>query len=288
MTIYDQKVPPQLKKVQQWFGSIISRPIDEDSRMNPISPKGVPMEEEAFEYIVPSPTLRPAQRIQIYNQQYWWRLLNCLHEAFPLVTRLFGYFDFNQTIGIPYLVKYYPYHWSLNTLGTYMTKFIEEDYHAEDKQLVLNAAALDWAFNYAFFCKKNSLVNEHSDFSECKIWLQSSVHLFKMDYNLIDFRMKMIKEKPEFWTENEFPKLPKEDARYFVLWRNHKNDIAWDDLHPAAFAMLSRLKTGATLDELCDWLEEQEEAIREEASKQLQVWFREWTVRQLLTLEPRE
>jgi len=285
-TGYDQKVPPHLKKVQQWFASILVRPIDEDSRMNPISPKGIPMEEEAFEYIIPSPTLRPAQRIQIYNQQYWWRLLNCLHEAFPLVTRLFGYHDFNQTIGIPYLVKYSPDNWSLNTIGAKMSQFIEEDYQAEDKLLVANAVALDWAFNYAFFCKKNTDVTEQSDFSECKIWLQPYVYLFQMDYNLIDFRMTMIEEKPEYWTENDFPKLPKENKRHFALWRNQHNDIAWDDLHPAAFALLNRIKQGTTLDELCDWLEEQKEAIRDEASKHMHVWFREWTVRQLLTLEP--
>lgn len=290
MTIgYDQKVPPQLKKIQQWFASIIVRPIDEDSRMNPISPKGIPMEEEAFEYIIPSPTLRPAQRIQIYNQQYWWRLLNCLHEAFPLLTRLFGHFDFNQTIGIPYLTRYHPYHWSLNTLGTHLTKFLEEEYHAEDKQLVLNAAALDWAFNHAFCCKKNATIPDGLDFSECKIWLQPYVHLFQMDYNLIEFRMTVIKEKPEYWSENEFPKLPKEEnKRHFALWRNHNHDISWDDLHPAAYALLNRIREGATLDELCDWLEEQDEAIRDEASKNLQVWFTEWTIRRLLTLEPLE
>lgn len=105
---FDAKVPFKLKKTQLWFGSIIGRPIDEDSKMNPISPAGQPIEIEACDFIRPSPTLRPAQRIQIYNQQYWWRLLSSMHETFPLVTRLFGYHDFNKIIAIPYLVKFPP------------------------------------------------------------------------------------------------------------------------------------------------------------------------------------
>ena len=136
---YDEHVPSLLKREQQWFGSIISRPIDVDSKMNPMSPSGIPMEVEAAEHITPSPTLRSAQRIQIYNQQYWWRLLNTLHDIFPLTTRLFGYQDFNRTIGMPYLTKYPPCHWSLTLIGERLERWVEEDYHAGDKELVKNS-----------------------------------------------------------------------------------------------------------------------------------------------------
>lgn len=147
---YDTKVPIKLKKIQHWFGSIIGRPIDEDSRMNPLSPSGNPMELEAYDFIKPSPTLRPAQRIQIYNQQYWWRLINHMHESFPLVIRLFGYHDFNRTIAIPYLVSYPPTHWSLNQLGDKLPQWVEEEYQADDKQLVYDAVRVDWAFSHSF------------------------------------------------------------------------------------------------------------------------------------------
>ena len=148
---YDAKVPQYLKREQCWFGSIVGRPIDLHSRMNPISPSGRSMEEEAAEHILPSPTLRPSERIQIYNQQYWWRLLNAMHDLFPLVTRLFGHSDFNQSIGFPYLSKYPPRHWSLHLLGERLEQWVTEDYSAGDKELVLHACSVDWAFNHSFF-----------------------------------------------------------------------------------------------------------------------------------------
>lgn len=287
MKSYDPNVPPLLKKTQQWFGSIISRPIDEDSRMNPISPSGLPMEEEAFEHIAPSPTLRPAQRIQIYNQQYWWRLLNCLHESFPLVVRLFGYHDFNQTIAIPYLCKYPPDTWAINALGANLSKWIEEEYQAEDKILVGNSVAVDWAFNEAFICNKFEPATDVAVVSEKTVYLQPYVTLFAMDYDLFAFREIMIKQKPEHWVDNPFPELLKGEKRFFALWRNQHNDISWDEIPEGAYALLGQMNKGSTIDALCEWLENAPDKMRSEAETHLPSWFQQWTLRQLLTVESR-
>ncbi|MCE5319184.1 MAG: DNA-binding domain-containing protein, partial [Parachlamydia sp.] len=147
---YDSKVPTPLKETQQWFGSIIARPVDGNSCMDPISPSGQPIQVEASQYIRPSPTLQPAQRIQIYNQQYWWRLLNALQESFPLVTRLFGCHDFNISIGMPYLQKYPPCHWTLNVLGDNLPAWVEEYYSDDDRKLIRDAALIDCAFCHSF------------------------------------------------------------------------------------------------------------------------------------------
>ena len=98
--IFDKKVPLELKKTQEWFASIITRPIDVENQMMPISPSGVPMEEEAKRFIVPRPKLRADERIQIYNQQYWWRLLNILQDEAVIANHRYYYPNNNsQYIG---------------------------------------------------------------------------------------------------------------------------------------------------------------------------------------------
>lgn len=280
---YDAKVPTSLQLTQEWFGSVISRPIDLESRMNPISPSGRHIEEEACDFILPSPTLRPAERIQIYNQQYWWRLLNCLHENFPLVTRLFGYSDFNATIGIPYIHKYPPNSWSLNTLGLQMPCWIEEEYHADDKDLVKSAADIDLAFNQAFFAASLPVPNDISEASESTIYLQPHVFLFKFKSELFEFRKEMLKEKPEYWTDHDFPTLNHKEGHY-LLRRNPSNQLAVDHLEPAAHGILTQFSKGATIDAICEWLEHQDPEIGESASKNLHIWFQEWILKQCLTL----
>lgn len=289
---FDAKVPSQLKKSQKWFASIITRPIDEDSRMNPVSPTGNLMEEEAWDFIHPSPTLRPAQRIQIYNQQYWWRLLSTLHEVFPLLTRLFGYYEFNQSIGIPYLVKYAPNHWSLNQLGDRLPQWIQEEYKASDKALVYDASMIDFAFNSSFVAPENPPITQAplaspGDFSSLmspKIYLQPHIHLFKWDYDIFQFRTNFLLQEVEYWIENDFPALPKDRKYYFVLFRNSRNDIAWNEITSAEYHVLKKFQEGSSIDDLCQWLEQQDPAISDPASEKIHIWLQEWILRGWLTL----
>ena len=290
---YDEKVPSLLKKEQQWFGSIISRPIDEDSRMCPISPSGEPMEEEAALHIAPSPTLRPSQRIQIYNQQYWWRLLNTLQEVFPFLTRLFGYFEFNRTVGIPYLTKYPPRHWSLSLLGDRLSDWLKEEYRADDKELVVQAAELDWAFSCSFTEKAIPPVtldqlsfpeNTTIIFSK-QLYIQPFIHLFAYDYDLFEYRKEFLKEEPDFWLNNEFPILDRSRSYYYVLYRTKRNDLSWKEISKAELFILKLLQSGASLEDVCNRLQEQSSAIYEAAEENLQPWFQEWAQRGWLSLE---
>lgn len=234
--IFDKCVPSQLKKTQLWFASILVSPIDEDSRMMPISPSGDHIEEEAFDYIIPSPALRPAQRIQIYHQQYWWRLLSILHDAVPLLTRLFGYHDFNQLIGKPYLSAFPPDTYTLHTLCDHLPLWIEKNYHASDKTLVLDAARADTALNSAFYAKQHKILDIQTTAEEMKkivkrkMRLQPHTLLLDFRYDLFKFRIEMLKEEVEYWMNHEFPKLAHDRRHYFVLYRNVHNNLNWEEV----------------------------------------------------------
>lgn len=292
--IFDTAVPELLKNTQQWFASIITRPIDEDSVMNPISPTGKPMVEEAWEHIAPSPTMQPAERIELYNQQYWWRLLSTMHDIYPLVVRLFGYHDFNQLLAIPYIVKYPPNHWSLSYLGERFPKWIEEEYHENDRNLVLHAAKVDFAYNNSFLAKANQSL-ESNNFNteeeaarllELPLKLQSHLHLFEIPYDLFQYRIDFLKQDPDYWVENDFPILthhPKQDLYYFVLYRTRGNSIAVENITANEYQVLKRFESGSTVDSVCDWLAGQPDAaLSEDAATHLNLWFQRWIACQWL------
>lgn len=281
---YDKTLPNKLKHTQEWFGGIIGRPIDLDSRMDPISPHGRPMVEEAAEYIAPSPTMQPHQRIQIYNQQYWWRLLNSLHESFPFVTRLFGYQDFNVKIGFPYLVKYPPNTWSLNILGNRIVQWSQEEYHETDRELVLNAIALDWGYTEIFLAPNQDRgESDLASLMEQKLKLVESVRLFRYPYHLFDFREQFMDKDVEYWEDNPFPTLKKDNGDYcFAMFRTQKNLIHWKEIDKGEYFLLSLFQKGCTIDEACDALNSQPEDIISECSEKLQSWFQEWSLRSWL------
>lgn len=284
--LIDIPIPVDLLAAQNWFASIITRPISDDSCMDLVSPAGCPMEHEAAIYIAPSPTMQPHQRIELYNQQYWWRLITTMHETFPLVTRLFGYHGFNQEISVPYLMKYPPKHWSLITLGKDLTKWVDENYHANDKKLIYDAASLDWAFNDSFIAQQLKPLNlsnlpssrDEENLLIITMRLQPHIYLFEWNYDLFSFRNAFLDHDPDYWIENDFPELPKGRPYFFVLYRNSQNNIRWKEITAAEHTLLTIFEKGATIEQACTLLENQKNSsIYDEATEHLQQWFQDWT-----------
>lgn len=280
MNQYDPHVPHPLKTTQEWFGKIIGRPLSEEGGISLLAPSGQPIESESKSYIAPSPTLQPFERIQIYNQQYWWRLLNNLHDTFPFLTRLFGYYDFNETLAIPYLRKHPPTHWSLNKLGDLFPSWIQTNYLKEDRELTYAAAVLDEA-HYALFFKP--LVPSFTIPSDCEgilsqsLSLQPHVKLFHHPYDLFSLRREMLKEDPDYWISHDFPELKKEPTFTMLFRLRNCGTIIRKTLSSVEYLILKQFQSGTSIEAVCDWLEGQPEDIQEAAEKGLQLWFKEWT-----------
>lgn len=287
MLEFDSKLPAALAEVQKWFGGVITQPLQDNNTIAAIAPSGISITVEAKRYIQPSSALQSYERIQIYNQQYWWRLLTIMQENFPLVTRLFGYHDFNNAIAIPYLCAFPPHHFSLNCLGDRLLPWLKRHYRKKDRKLVYDAALVDSIYLHSFVTKSNAPLHleENSEaFLSEKLFLQPHVTLIELPYALLSFRKELLKQEPDYWIETPFPKLKKETARY-LIFRTRHNMIAWKELAICEFTLLQRFKKGSTVDAACLWLEKQSIEIRAEAEAALQNWFREWTLQGLLSLE---
>jgi hypothetical protein len=277
--IAETLVPKNLLRNQMWFGSIVRMPIDADSQMSSLSPTGKAMVDEAAEFILPSPTLQPSQRIQIYCQQYWWRLLSSLHEIYPFLTCLFGYSEFNQGIGIPYLEAYPPKHWSLNHLGDHLPEWIENNYHGADKTLVFDSAMIDWAYHDAFIAPKKDIPPTELDPSKIfhmPLLLQPYVHLFPLDADLFFLRDEFLKHDPDYWLNHDFPKNATSGDLFYVLYRDKGNDIVHRNITVTEFVLLDKIQKGCSLEDICRWVEGEGRPFYEEVAKNLHAWIQSW------------
>lgn len=285
----DPRCPAELKTLQAWFASVITRPLNEEDKVQSLSPTGQPLEEEAKHFIVRSAKLQPHQRIQIYNQQYWWRLLSTLHEIFPLLTRLFGYYDFNRMIGVPYLQTYPPSHWSLNCLGNKMPTWVEKHYLSNDKNLILDIARVEVAYNSLFLAALKPPLNQPSPEQLEKLMttpltLQPYIALFNFNYHLFQFRNEMISEGDgDGWLEKDFPEIQQGRVFYFVLFRNQNSQMTWEEISYSEHLLLSFFRAGSTLENACDELERSSHAER--AVQDISGWFRKWAERKWLILK---
>lgn len=292
---YDPHVPAALRSIQTWFGSIITQSMGEGDRIQKKAPNGLSIVEESKRYITPSPTLEPYQRMQIYNQQYWWRLLGILQTNFPLVTRLFGRYLFNQTIAVPFLVKYPPDHWFISNIGDRLLKWVEEEYVQKDSKLVFDAVKLDLCFATSFLASQHPLLDFHSlsqtdteALLKTSFFLQPHLNIVRFDYDLLLFRESMLKEKEDHWVKHPFPHLDKEKPKCFAIFRNQRNRVAWREISAGEYLLLREFNKGLSIEAACEWIESQEEVLRAVMEENLQQWIQQWTQSGWLTLTPNQ
>ena len=227
-----------VEEIQKRFAKALRQPLIDHHTLL-ITPEA----EKAALDLLPSPTLEPLSRLEIYAQQYWWRLFNTLHEQYPFVTALFGYEGFNTHIASPYLLKYPPTHWNINFLGQTLPQWLQEEYHQDDRPLVMAAADIDASYTLSFFAKDAPLPTSETEV----LHLSPSTFLFSWKWDLIPFRRELLKHPPDHWVENDFPPLNKERTYYTLIRRTPSGNIAADELTHANFLLLEQLQAGTSL-----------------------------------------
>jgi hypothetical protein len=284
--LYDETLPEELRAIQTWFGKTISRPLSKDDGILPRTAAGKSIVHEASRYIAKSPTLAPHQRIEIYNQQYWWRLFKALHEACPILIRLFGYYAFNEQIAKPYLLAYPPSSWSLFAIADDLPTWLKKNYRDKDRKLVIEAAEIEEAYNRAFIAKhrKNFIdasispeENAAKLFQE-NVALQGHVSLFAWQWDYIPFREAFLAKEPEYWIDNPFPPLEKSGPYCYIIYRNKSQMISAEQLSAAEHLVLSLFKQEKSVADVCEELEQRtlSEEVFAAIESNLSLWIQKW------------
>lgn len=277
MLTFEPPAPENLLELQEWFGAMISQPIQPTNQFSDTTPFGTNPEEEAKRFILPSPTLKPHKRLELYHQQYWWRILKSLEENFPMVVRLLGKGIFTTQFAIPYLTANPPSHWALCKLGSTFPQWIEKNYVELDQELILQSALIDWSSQEAFGSKV--LPSLTSPSLSPSVVLQPHIHLFALKGDLFSFREAFLKEDPEYWNDHPFPEM-RFGKYYAALFKNTNNQVTWKELSEGEYNFLFLLKEGLTIESVIEKIETEGGAIFEEALEMMPLWFREWTLLQ--------
>ena len=79
-----------LLDLQRSMAGAIFRPLTPAWRMQANLPDGNNLRAAASEFIKPNDRLSSFERLEIYNRQYWFRLLDCLYEDYPGLLAVLG------------------------------------------------------------------------------------------------------------------------------------------------------------------------------------------------------
>jgi Putative DNA-binding domain len=143
--------PMSLAELQRTMAAAVMAPLTPDEEMRTHAPDGRPMADVVATFIAPNSRLTPVERLEIYNRQYWYRVLDALAEDFPALRAVVGSRAFHQ-LSIDYLTAHPSRSFSLRNLGSKLVEWLgAHPHHSGRRQrLALDIARIEWAFVEAF------------------------------------------------------------------------------------------------------------------------------------------
>src|ERR1700721_3941914 len=113
-----------LLELQRRMEEDVRRPLTADFEMQRMAEDGQSTEEIAVSYISPNARLSSFERLEIYNRQYWFRLISVVSEDFPTLNAVIGTKRFDALI-LAYLAENPSMSWTLRALGSPLPEFRE-------------------------------------------------------------------------------------------------------------------------------------------------------------------
>ncbi len=112
-----------LLELQRRMAEDVRRPLTPEYQMQRVTEDGTSTEVLAASYITPNPRLSSFERLEIYNRQYWFRLIGAVSEDFPALNAVLGAKRFDALI-LAYLKDNPSTSWTLRDLGVKLTAFL--------------------------------------------------------------------------------------------------------------------------------------------------------------------
>ena len=143
--------PAELRELQRVMAAALFRPLTPQWGMQKHWTDGSRMHDVAAEFIKPNDRLSSFERLEIYNRQYWFRVLDCLWDDYPGLRAIVGERKFMKLI-TAYLTRYPSNSYTLRDLGNRLERFLREEpqWAAPREELAIDMARFEWAQVVAF------------------------------------------------------------------------------------------------------------------------------------------
>lgn len=286
------KKASDLRTIQRAFATGITRPLTSGYAMQPKWKDGTSTRKAVAAFIKPNDRLTSFDRLEIYNKQYWFRLLDSLYEDFPGLRALIGDERFHK-LSIAYLTKYPSRTFSLRDLGDRMEKFLtrEPNWMAPNPKLARDIVRLEWAHIVAFDAEalpplKIDALLDGGDPAKLRLGLQPHITFLACDYAIDDYILTVRRrEEPQGEASNAINertkrkaarklKLPKSEKIWLAVHRS-ENSVWYKRLELEAYLICTGLRKGLPLQIAIERAFRRKRMDANFGAK-LQGWFTQW------------
>ena len=143
--------PMSLAEIQRSMAEAVMQPLTAGDSMQAKTARGDRMDQVAAAFIAPNSRLTAFERLEIYNRQYWFRVLDSLAEDFAALRIILGSRAFHH-LSVAYLTAHPSRSFTLRNLGVRLVDWLlaNPQYAGRRHALAVDAARMEWAFVEAF------------------------------------------------------------------------------------------------------------------------------------------
>jgi len=270
----------------------VMQPLTAAERSQRTAPDGGSMRAYASRFIKPNDRLTSLERLEIYNRQYWFRLLSSMAEDFPGLRSVLGERRFD-VLCKAYLVDCPSTSFTLRNLGSKLESWLRKHpkWAAEKQTLALDIVRLEWADIEAFDGKAEPALDAE-DLSgaageNLRLKLQSYVQLLSFRYPVDDLLLAVRKEDEDTdFASNAFQEKRKrkrvqavaklKPATIYLVVHRVDFSVYFRRIAAEEFAILKALRDRQSLGKAIASAFAKSKVPESERPALVQQWFQNW------------
>ena len=271
----------------------VMQPLTTAERSQRTAPDGGSMRAYASRFIKPNDRLTSLERLEIYNRQYWFRLLSSMIEDFPGLRAVLGDRRFDAMCKA-YLVDCPSRSFTLRNLGGQLESWLRKHprWAGPKHALAVDIARLEWADIEAFDgAAEPALRPENLDSdagANLRLKLQPYVRLLDLRYPVDDLLLEVRKEDEDTdFASNAFQERHKrkrvqavaklKPGAIFLAVHRVDDSVYFRRIEREEFAILSALRAGKTLGQAIAAAFKKSKVPLQDRATALQTWFQNWS-----------
>jgi hypothetical protein len=280
-----------LEQLQRAVFEVTRQPLLPSERMRPRLPDGRSVREITNALIVPNDRLTSFERLQLYNQQYWFRLMGSLSEDYPGLRSLIGERRWEK-LAVAYLNETPSESYTLRNLGSRLESWLRKHRKFIDgvERVSLDMVRLEWANIDAFDAAElpRFVPGEGTPLSGATVFrVQPHLHLLDLAYPVDDILLHVRGFDRQSETASnavlKFPQkgrirrssLPK-PGKVFVAVYRLQSAVYFKRLTREGFIILKALSERKSLEKALAAALLSSRRLKT-IGPQLQEWFQDWS-----------
>lgn len=251
---------PSLPELQRWMRKVLTH---RGGVACALQHKGGP---RLLHVIGETVELKRADRLSIYGDGYYWRLIDCLGANYEVLKKVLGDELFSE-LSRDYLDKYPSRYKCIDDVGAELSLFVKKHPVSKGRPYLTELAALEWAVHQSMYAddvspmdpKKLSALSPQQ-WAKAKIAFDPSVRLMKLNWPL-----------DKLWRDGKW--RARREKIFLLVYRRDDKLVRIPRLTPDQFKLLESLKVGLTLEKSLSRLSNQH------VLPPVRQWFNDWVTR---------